>query len=189
MASNYTEHYGLCQWEATDQVRREEFNDGNRKVDEALKGMEEQIGKKADQATLNEVRALATKSRFTKLKEINVTEYLTSFEIDLSDVDWTQWDKVHVDYMAHNMPQANLYVNIIDGIFLFQMSTAFNRANTYAPRITLFPGFQANRFVSLQTTIGQMIFPTGLIYTELHKIVFKGGMPQPGNRFIIWGEI
>lgn len=36
MASNYTEHYGLCQWEATDQVLREEFNEGNRKVDEAL---------------------------------------------------------------------------------------------------------------------------------------------------------
>ena len=37
MASNYTEHYGLCQWEATDQVRREEFNQDQAKIDEALK--------------------------------------------------------------------------------------------------------------------------------------------------------
>lgn len=37
MASNYTENYGLCQWEATDQVLREEFNQDNKKVDEALK--------------------------------------------------------------------------------------------------------------------------------------------------------
>lgn len=36
MASNYTEHYGLCQWEATDQVRREEFNEDNAKVDATL---------------------------------------------------------------------------------------------------------------------------------------------------------
>ena len=36
MASNYTEHYGLCQWEATDGVLRTEFNEDNRKVDEAL---------------------------------------------------------------------------------------------------------------------------------------------------------
>ena len=36
MASNFTENYGLCLWEATDQVLREEFNEGNRKVDEAL---------------------------------------------------------------------------------------------------------------------------------------------------------
>lgn len=38
MASNYTENYGLCQWEATDQVLRTEFNEDNAKVDEALKG-------------------------------------------------------------------------------------------------------------------------------------------------------
>lgn len=36
MASNYTEHYGLCQWETTDQVLREEFNQDNEKVDTVL---------------------------------------------------------------------------------------------------------------------------------------------------------
>lgn len=36
MASNYTENYGLCQWEATDQVLREEFNQDNAKIDAAL---------------------------------------------------------------------------------------------------------------------------------------------------------
>lgn len=39
MASNYTENYGLCQWEATDQVRREEFNQDQAKIDEALKAL------------------------------------------------------------------------------------------------------------------------------------------------------
>ena len=38
MASNYTENYGLCQWESTDQVLREEFNQDNKKVDSVLKG-------------------------------------------------------------------------------------------------------------------------------------------------------
>lgn len=37
MASNYTKNYGLCQWEATDQVLREEFNQDNAKMDETLK--------------------------------------------------------------------------------------------------------------------------------------------------------
>lgn len=36
MASNYTEHYGLCQWEATDPVLREEFNQDNVKIEAAL---------------------------------------------------------------------------------------------------------------------------------------------------------
>ena len=39
MASNYTEDYGLCQWEATDQVLREEFNQDHVKIDETLKAM------------------------------------------------------------------------------------------------------------------------------------------------------
>lgn len=39
MASNYTENYGLCQWEATDQVRREEFNQDQAKIDETLKAL------------------------------------------------------------------------------------------------------------------------------------------------------
>lgn len=36
MASNYTENYGLCQWEATDQVLWTEFNENNKKIDETL---------------------------------------------------------------------------------------------------------------------------------------------------------
>lgn len=38
MASNRTEHYDLCQWEATDQVLRTDFNEDNAKVDAALQG-------------------------------------------------------------------------------------------------------------------------------------------------------
>lgn len=37
MASKYTENYGLCQWEAKDQVLREEFNGDNEKIDATLK--------------------------------------------------------------------------------------------------------------------------------------------------------
>ena len=43
MASNYTEHVGLCQWEATDQVLRTEFNQDNAKVDAALDTLEQAV--------------------------------------------------------------------------------------------------------------------------------------------------
>lgn len=43
MASNYTEHYGLCQWEATDQVLRTEFNEDNAKVEAALGSLEQTV--------------------------------------------------------------------------------------------------------------------------------------------------
>ena len=48
MASNYTEHYDLCQWEATDQVQRTDFNADNAKIDAALDALAGQVAEKAD---------------------------------------------------------------------------------------------------------------------------------------------
>ena len=48
MASNYTEHYDLCQWEATDQVQRTDFNADNAKIDAALNTLAGQVVEKAD---------------------------------------------------------------------------------------------------------------------------------------------
>lgn len=45
MASNYTENFGLCQWEATDQVLRTEFNEDNAKVEAALKDLASALSK------------------------------------------------------------------------------------------------------------------------------------------------
>lgn len=39
MATNHTSNYELCQWEATDQVLRTDFNEDNVKVDAALAGL------------------------------------------------------------------------------------------------------------------------------------------------------
>ena len=36
MASGYTEHYGLCQWQGSDKFLREEFNQDNEKIDVVL---------------------------------------------------------------------------------------------------------------------------------------------------------
>ena len=41
MASNHTQHYGLCQWEATDAVLRTDFNEDNTKIEAAFAAMEE----------------------------------------------------------------------------------------------------------------------------------------------------
>ena len=55
MASNYTEHYGLCQWEAADQVLRTDFNEDNAKIEEALNAFAEQnVAMEAAVAALGE---------------------------------------------------------------------------------------------------------------------------------------
>ena len=43
MASNYTQNYGLCQWEATDQVLRTDFNEDNQKIEAAFLALREEI--------------------------------------------------------------------------------------------------------------------------------------------------
>lgn len=60
MASNYTQHYGLCQWEATDAVLRTDFNEDNQKIDTALKtqagsisDLTAQMANKANTGTVN----------------------------------------------------------------------------------------------------------------------------------------
>ena len=43
MAANYTANYNLCQWEATDQVLRTDFNQDNAKLEAALSSLEERV--------------------------------------------------------------------------------------------------------------------------------------------------
>ena len=53
MASKYTENYGLCQWEAKDQVLREEFNGDHAKIDGVLTELAKQVAGKAEQSTVS----------------------------------------------------------------------------------------------------------------------------------------
>ena len=55
MSTNHTTNYGLCQWLATDQVLRTDFNQDNAKIDTALKSLSDQVGQKASQSALNTV--------------------------------------------------------------------------------------------------------------------------------------
>ena len=54
MASNHTENYGLCQWEATDQVLREEFNQDNAKMDTALEALTKLVTQHGEQLSAQE---------------------------------------------------------------------------------------------------------------------------------------
>lgn len=54
MANNHTSNYGLCQWEATDQVLRTEFNEDNAKIEAALV--------KHDTAMAENVQAIQTEA-------------------------------------------------------------------------------------------------------------------------------
>jgi len=52
MSTNSTAHYGLCQWEASDQFKRTEFNDDNLKIDSALAALSGAVSTKAEASTV-----------------------------------------------------------------------------------------------------------------------------------------
>ena len=77
MASNHTENYSLCQWEAADQVLREEFNQNNAKIDEALVGIQ-------------------VTNRYIKLKEVVTDSAARQIDLDVSDIDFSQYLKIEL---------------------------------------------------------------------------------------------
>ena len=71
MASNYTENYGLCQWEAGDSFVRTEFNQDNARIDAALKDLEDT---KAEQAAVDSLTtAVAGKAEQAALENLSDT--------------------------------------------------------------------------------------------------------------------
>ena len=185
MASNYTENYGLCQWEATDQVLREEFNQDNAKVDEALSQLQVEVNQKAEQFELDEVKTLASKSRFTKLKEVIITNNTSMVEIDLSEVDWSKWNNVHLDCITNNIDQAYLYYNttaqenqrfLVYGIW----------GLTHRPRMTFRVGFDPQRLVD--AIWGPNSYLDKISYTALQKLIIFGDAMSLGSVFTLWGE-
>lgn len=69
---NTTSNYGLSQWEASDRILREDFNNDNQLIDTAL----------------------ADCGKFVKLKEITTTAAAAQVDVAFSDIDWSAWQEV-----------------------------------------------------------------------------------------------
>ena len=170
----YTENYHLPEWEPTDRVLREDFNKAFKDIGDTLK------------ANADSVTELANRSRFTKLKEVNIANYVTSAELDLSDVNWSQWDKVHVDIMTPNAQQGNIDLNSdSEENYIGTFGGSYAESGVYHPRLTFYPHFQASRFVSLTytSTVKVWLIP----YSSVNKLLFTSNSIN-GISLVVWGE-
>ena len=174
MASNYTTNYKLPLWEGGDDFVREEFNEAHEKVDAALGTMADEIAR------------VDGKSRFTKLKEINVTTATTSLTISLADIDWSQWDKVHLDMYTTNGQGMTMYLNSDGSNYYVSLSNSMSGDGIYLPRMTFWPCYMADRYVMLSSMTQIVTMPKS--YTELTRLVISGGTMNAGAKFIFWGE-
>ena len=75
-----TANYQLSQWDAEDRILREDFNDDNQKIDETM-------------------AALKAGNYFEKLADVTTTQSCQQLDVDLSGVDFTQYDRLIIHPM------------------------------------------------------------------------------------------
>ena len=187
MPSNQTTNYNLSQWSKSDQVKMEDFNADNAKIDAAIKAVADSKATIAALTALTaRVTALENKSRFTKLWETTLTANITGVTIPLSGVNWSQWDKVHLDLYVMNGPSMRVYYNGTtqgDG-YAFAFS---NPTLKSLPWFTLYPEFKSDRLV--QGVYEGRCTGTGQFYSELTRLTITGGTLYTGSKFTLWGEV
>ena len=83
MSTNHTTNYELCQWEATDQVQRTDFNQDNAKIDTALAEHE---------------AAIAGKAPMTVLYQVTITENTYTLPLDTNTMGWGNYSLVLLTY-------------------------------------------------------------------------------------------
>ena len=141
MANNYTENYGLCQWEATDQVLREEFNEGYTKIDAALKAQADDLEAEVS-ARKEGDNAAAAANCLVKLLEKTLEVETQKWDIDMSGINLTKYQKLilYPHLKGNNNQWVDLHINGTDGKYaripLIDDST---RQNFGAVEITLTP--------------------------------------------------
>ena len=130
MASNYTENYGLCQWEATDAVLRTDFNEDNQKIDTALKtqagnisDLTAQMANKANTGTVNkhssDVAALRSENCWVKLSDETLSGSVASYSYSIQNAG--QYAELRCIYsMATSNGRVDLSVN--DGALIYTTS-------------------------------------------------------------------
>ena len=72
-----TSNYQLNQWDAQDRILREDFNDDNEKID----------------AALAEIKAAGA---YVKLKEVTLSVPANRIDVDLSDVDFREYERLFI---------------------------------------------------------------------------------------------
>ena len=124
MASGQTTNFGLNQWTAADKVLREEFNRDNVKLD----------------TNLEAIRAACP---YVKIKELVTESAVASVNLDVSDVDFTQYLKVELFICAPNCSEnIKLQVNnLTSGYYHMQISGGGSGGTNVIQYLALIPPY------------------------------------------------
>ena len=172
MASNYTENYGLCQWEATDAVLRTDFNEDNQKIDTALKNQAGSISdltaQMANKANTGSVNSLA--------EEVALKADQSDLEAAVSRV--TTLENKHSSDVAA-LRSENCWVKLSDETLSGLSATysySIQNAGQYAELKCIYSMATSNGRVDLSVNDGALIYTSsgGSEYTNLATSASEG---------------
>ena len=208
MASGYTANYQLNQWEGTDKVLREEFNQDNAKIDTAL-AQEKAERAAADQAELearqeavtaveqavtvlsdglDQVReGLAEKTTIYQLGNVTMNTGSDSMTIPLTDIDWASWRLVHL-IMEINVKNDEGYSLYLNGSY--QLASVSGREPVH---LLLYPWFRSDeRFRGVLFTGGGSFVGHSLFFRNVTSLLLTKSFPDypllAGCKVSIYGE-
>ena len=182
-----TTNYGLPQWEGSDRVLRTDFNEAMADIDAALQANADAIDAE-EAARAAAVTELSNRSRFTKLQEVTVSTIGTKqIEMDLTNLDWAHWNKLHLDMIAPSSSTFTMYLNQATNTGNNYKTFLSGGDTMYGAQMTFEVGFLPNRQVLIQQRgewyAGQ--FP----FSQLTKLYFIANSIAVGAHFVLWGEV
>lgn len=184
-----TANLGLNLYEAADYVLHDSFNSDNQKIDAAV---------------------MAAHS-FHKLKELTVSTAGSSVSFDLSGIDWSRWQAVHLDFLAlvdgSSDTSFDLYFNgdattrnvywrfgrdYGDGCTLGSVLANAGQSRVWADRITLPVGKCPERLICAVSSDGCGRHDS-LRYSQLTTLHLQAPTASSlnvlaGTKLILWGE-
>ena len=179
-----TTNYGLPQWEGSDRVLRTDFNEAMADIDAALQANADAIDAE-EAARADAVTELSNRSRFTKLWETNITANTNGLEIDLTGIDWTAWDKIHLDIITFDSDSLKIRFNSLENDIPV-LGLGGIQGIRHRPRMTFFVGNDPQRWITFQW--GATFDDFTLTDAELEKLCFGEGVLKAGTSFTLWGE-
>ena len=183
---NYTQHYQLPQWVETDRIMMDDFNDMTAKLDSGLAELSEQ-------------------SPYIPLKDQTIQENQFSLYMDLSDIDWNQWQAVCMDIWSFNSQGGTALIRVNGGGK--HMSMGGSRSDEFATgrispiedetfnprpvRIYFLPMRDERNLVRAISMDHENLYfsYSGISFGEITSVAVatEGSAFRPGSRIALWG--
>lgn len=182
---NYTKNYQLPQWEETDRVLMEDFNEANSQVDQIMAALH------------TAAESLTERAGIQRIKTLTIASSCTEYPISLTDIHWDDWKAIHIlvdPYTSTWSTPVNFYDPNGEcvGIGRGNEESDFSR-HTELQHLILYPMFDSRRPVCVfyLSVLSSVLYHTGCAYSDFRTLYIKTDSSESllsGTQIEILGE-